>query len=104
MIELDRYWNASVQAVKEEDFEGLTSLYHIDALFVKAASVIKTSIPIVMALAEWKKGIDNTEKGTQVDKVEFRCSQRIGNKITAHERGIFMFTFIDNESKISYSF
>ena len=104
MVELDRYWNASVQALKEEDFEGLTSLYHIDAVLVKAASVIKTSIPIIMALAEWKKGIDNTEKGTQVDKVEFRCSQRIGNKITAHERGIFMFTSIDNESKISYSF
>ena len=51
-----------------------------------------------------QKGINNTEKGTQVDKVEFRCSQRIGNKITAHERGIFMFTSIDNESKISYSF
>jgi hypothetical protein len=104
LVELDRYWNASVQAVKEGGFEGLTSLYHIDAVLVKAASVIKTSIPIIMALAEWKKGIDNTEKGTQVDKVEFRCSQRIGNKITAHERGIFMFTFIDNESKIPYSF
>ena len=51
-----------------------------------------------------QKGINKTEKGTQVDKVEFRCSQRIGNKITAHERGIFMFTFIDNESKIPYSF
>jgi hypothetical protein len=55
LVELDRYWDASIQAVKEGDFEDLTSLYHIDAVLVKAASVIKTSIPIVMALAECKK-------------------------------------------------
>ena len=40
LVELDRYWDAYVQAVKEGDFEGLKALYHNDAVLVKAASVI----------------------------------------------------------------
>ena len=102
LVELDRYWNTSVQAVKEGDFEVLKSLYHNDAVLVKAASVIKTSIPIDMALAGWKEGLDNTKKGKQIDEVEFRFSQRIGNETTAHETGIFMFTSINNNSKVKY--
>ncbi|WP_145990365.1 hypothetical protein [Psychroflexus sp. MES1-P1E] len=39
LVELDRYWDAYVQAVKEGDFEGLKALYHKDAVLVKAASV-----------------------------------------------------------------
>jgi ketosteroid isomerase-like protein len=104
LVELDRYWDAYVQAVKEGDFEGLKSLYHNDAVLVKAASVIQTSIPIDMALAEWKEGIDNTKKGKQIDEVEFRFSQRIGNETTAHETGIFMFTSIDNDSKVKVKY
>jgi ketosteroid isomerase-like protein len=102
LVELDRYWNTYVQAVKEGDFEVLKSLYHNDAVLVKAASVIKTSIPIDMALAGWKEGLDNTKKGKQIDEVEFRFSQRIGNETTAHETGIFMFTSINNNSKVKY--
>jgi ketosteroid isomerase-like protein len=49
----DRYWDKYAEAVKEGDFEGLKSLYHNDALLVKTASVIRTSIPIDKALAEW---------------------------------------------------
>ncbi|MFT5256591.1 MAG: ketosteroid isomerase-like protein [Arenicella sp.] len=104
LVKLDRYWDAYVQAVKEGDFEGLKSLYHNDAVLVKAASVVKTSIPIDMALAEWKEGIDNTKKGKQIDEVEFRFSQRIGNETTAHETGIFMFTTMDNDSKVKVKY
>ena len=104
LIELDRYWDKYVQTVKEGDFEGLKSLYHEDAVLVKAASVIRTSIPVDKALAEWKEGLDNTKKGKQIDEVEFRFSQRIGNETTAHETGIFMFTSIDNESKVKVKY
>jgi ketosteroid isomerase-like protein len=93
-----------VQAVKEGDFKGLKALYHNDAVLVKAASVIRTSIPVDKALAEWKEGLDNTKKGKQIDEVEFRFSQRIGNETTAHETGIFMFTSIDNESKVKVKY
>jgi len=104
LVELDRYWDAYVQAVKEGDFEGLKELYHNDAVLVKAASVIQTSIPIDMALAEWKEGLDNTKKRKQIDEVEFRFSQRIGNETTAHETGIFMFTTMNNKSKVKLKY
>ena len=100
LVELDRYWGAYVQAVKEGDFEGLKALYHNDAVLVKAASVIQTSVPIDTELVVWKKGLDKTKKGKQIAEVAFRFSQRIGNETTAHETGIFMFTTMDIKSKV----
>lgn len=52
------------------------------------------------ALAGWKQGFLNTKQGKQLDNVQFRFSQRIGDETTAHETGIFYFTSHDSTGKL----
>lgn len=98
--ELDRFWAKLAQTVKEGDFEGYKALYHSDAVVVTAAGENQASVPIAKALARWKKGFDNTKTGKQNDQISVRFSQRIGDENTAFETGVFVFTSIDNNSKV----
>ncbi len=100
LAELDIYWNVLAKTVQEGDFEGYAAAYHEDAVAVFATGKNKTSVPISSALAGWKQGFMDTKAGKQIDKVEFRLSQRIGNESTAHETGIFCFTSSDSDGKL----
>ena len=51
------------------------------------------SYPIADALARWKKDIDDTRAGLRKSSVEFRFSKRIGDSTTAHESGIFHYSY-----------
>ena len=100
LAELDQYWAKLAKTVQEGDFEGYKALYHKDAIVVFASGKNKISMPIEKALSAWKKGFADTKEGKQIDKVEFRFSQRIGDETTAHETGIFIFSSTDNNGKV----
>lgn len=101
LTELDLFWTELSRIVREGDFEGYKATYHEDAVVIFASGKNKTSIPIYKALAGWKKGFDETKAGNRKDSAEFRFSQRIGNETTAHETGIFIFTSIDKNGKVT---
>lgn len=104
LAELDHFWTELSRTVKEGDFEGYKAAYHEDAVVVFATGEKKTSVPIAKALANWKKGFVDTKNGKRQDKVEFRFSQRIGDKTTAHETGIFVFTSADNQGNVTATY
>lgn len=89
--ELDAYWAELSQTVEEGDFEAYAALYHPDAVLVSAFS--GDSYPIAQALAGWKQGFDDTAAGRAEAGVDFRLTQRLNDETTAHETGIFRYTF-----------
>ena len=90
--ELDQYWAQVSKTVEEGDYEGYAALYHEDAVVVFATRDPKMSVAIADALKAWKPGFDDTKAGKTKANVEFRFSQRIGNKNTAHETGVFAYS------------
>ena len=101
IAELDLYWKRLNTAVMEGDLKGFRSCFHEDAVIVFASGKNKISVPISKALEFWKEAFKNTKEGKTTVNIEFRFSQRIGNETTAHETGIFINTFTDNNSKES---
>ena len=89
--ELDAYWAEVSRAVEEGDFEGYGALYHPDAVLVSLGS--GNSYPIAQALAGWKQGFVDTAEGRAEAGVDFRLTQRLQDETTAHETGIFRYTF-----------
>jgi len=100
ITELNRYWQELAQTVRDGNFDGYAATYHEDAIVVFATGKNKTSVPLSKALAGWKEGFQKTKEGKQKDDVEFRFSQRIGDKTTAHETGIFRFTSRETNGKL----
>ena len=102
LAELDRFWNAVSQSVKEGDFDGYKATCHPEGVLV--SEKLKTSQPLTKALERWKPGFDDTKAGRAKASVEFRFSQRLGDGITAHETGIFLYSFTDaqGQSKKDY--
>lgn len=99
--EIDRtYWAEISRTVKEGDFEGYSATCHQNAILVTTSGKNKLSYPMTAALARWKQGFMDTKQGKQLDKVQFRFSQRIGDETTAHETGIFYFTSHDSTGKL----
>lgn len=99
--QIDRtYWSVISVTVKEGDFEGYSATCHENAVLVTTAGKNKLSYPMTTALARWKQGFLNTKQGKQMDNVQFRFSQRIGDETTAHETGIFYFTSHDSTGKL----
>lgn len=89
--ELDAYWAEVSRTVREGDYEGYSAQYHEDAVVVFATRDPKMSVSISDALAAWKPGFEATRSGKTKANVQFRFSQRIGNKNTAHETGVFAY-------------
>ena len=89
--ELDTYWATVSAAVKEGDFEAYAATCHAEGVLVTGKK--KTSYPLTKALAGWKQGFVDTAAGKQNSSVEFRFSQRFGDETTAHETGIFLYSF-----------
>ena len=102
LAELDRFWNAVSQSVKDGDFAAYQATCHPDA--VPVSEKLKTSQPMTQALERWKPGFAETKAGRAKASVEFRFSQRLGDATTAHETGIFLYSFTDaqGQSKKDY--
>jgi len=98
---LDHYWQQVAKSVGEGDYELYKSLYHKDAVVIFATGENKVSISIADALANWKEDFDKTRSGESKGSVAFRLSQRIGNKDTAHETGLFAYSTEDKAGKVS---
>ena len=88
---IDAYWDEVSRVVAEGDFEGYAVLYHEDAVLVNGMS--GSSYSIKAALAGWKQGFDDTKAGKQESSVEFGFSERIHDENTAHDTGIFKYSF-----------
>ena len=95
LAELDAYWTEVSRAVREGDFEGYKATCHEKGVLVSGTKM--TSYPLSKALIRWKKEFTATKTGEVEAKVEFRFSQRLGNETTAHETGIFLYSFTDAE-------
>ncbi len=102
LAELDRFWNAVSQSVKDGDFDGYKATCHPEGVLV--TEKLKTSQPLAQALERWKPGFDDTKAGRAKASVEFRFSQRLGDGTTAHETGIFLysFTYAQGQAKKDY--
>lgn len=94
------YWSEISRTVKQGDFEGYKATCHNNAVLVTTVGTTKLSYPMTTALAKWKQGFENTKNGKQLDNVQFRFSQRLGDETTAHETGIFYFTSRDSNGKL----
>ncbi len=92
--ELDEYWAEVSRKVAEGDFEGYAELYHPDAVLVMKSS---GTVPIAGALAGWKQLFVDTHAGKAMAGVEFRLTERLNDATTAHETGMFRYTFEPEE-------
>jgi len=92
--ELDAYWAEAARTVEEGDFEGYAKLYHPDAVLVMKG---RGTIPIGEALAGWKQLFVDTQAGKAAAHVEFRLTERLNDATTAHETGMFRYTFEPEE-------
>lgn len=93
--ELDAYWAEVSRAVREGDFEGYKATCHEKGVLV--SGIKNTSYPLSKALARWEKEFTATRAGEIKAKVEFRFSQRLTDETTAHETGIFLYSFTDSK-------
>ena len=98
LAELDAYWAEVSRSVKEGDFKAYAAGCHPEAVLVTGTK--KTSYPLGKALARWKKEFDDTKDGTRDSSVTFRFSQRLGDETTAHETGIFLYSFKQGDGEI----
>ena len=87
--ELDAYWAQLSRTVVEGDFEGYGALYHPDAVLVTGSA----SMPIAQALAGWKQLFVDTAEGKADAGVVFRFTERVNSEDTAHETGMFAYSF-----------
>ena len=95
LAELDAYWAEVSRAVREGDFEGYKATCHEKGVLVSGTK--KTSYPLSEALVRWEKDFTAAKAGQIETKVEFRFSQRLGDETTAHETGIFLYSFTDSK-------
>ena len=91
LAELDAYWAGVANTIRKGDFEGYAATCHPDAVLVSERT--GASYPLVKALARWKKEFEDTKAGRRESQVTFRFAQRFGDTTTAHERGIFLYSF-----------
>jgi ketosteroid isomerase-like protein len=98
--ELDAFWAEMSRTVEEGDFEGYGALYHPDAVLVMLSS---GSVPIGNALDGWKQLFVDTQEGRAEASVEFRFTSRLNDTTTAHETGIFRYSFkpADGEAQVA---
>ena len=97
IAELDAFWNEVSRSVREGDFEAYAATCHPEGVLV--SGVKRTSSPLSVALARWKKEFTDTKSGAMKASVEFRFSQRLGDDTTAHETGIFLYTSTGADGK-----
>lgn len=87
--ELEAFWNESERTVREGDFQAYASLYHPDAVLVRAGQ--GDSVPIGTALAGWRAGFEATAAGEMGADLEIRIRTRLASGTTSHETGVFRY-------------
>ncbi len=95
--QLDAFWAEVSRSVNEGDFEAYKATCHKEGILVSGSK--KTSQPLSEALARWKKEFVATKSGEMKASVVFRFSQRIGDKTTAHETGIFCYSTVNSQGE-----
>ena len=100
--ELDAAWDKIKISVSNGDFRSYKSVYHRDAILVNG--ITNKSYPIKDAFAGWKQGFEDTRSGKITAQVDVMFSQRLTDKTTAHETGIFHYYTIDNKGKQNDSY
>lgn len=97
LAQLDAFWAAVSRSVGEGDFEAYQATCHREGVLV--SGIKKSSSPLSVALARWKKEFTATKSGEMKASVAFRFSQRLGDETTAHETGIFLYTSVGPDGK-----
>lgn len=87
--ELDAFWAGISKAAAAGDYDAMAGAYHPDAVLVSESR--GKSLPIAEALAGWKPGIEATKRGEMSASVEFRFTERLNDRTTAHQTGIFRY-------------
>jgi hypothetical protein len=95
LAELDQFWAAVSRAVREGDFEGYKATCHNEGVLV--SGVKKQTETLSSALSRWEKEFASTKSGELKATVDFRFSQRLGDKTTAHETGIFRYSTVGSD-------
>lgn len=95
--ELNSYWAEVSRAVNEGDFEAYEATCHNKGVLVAGTS--EKAYPLAKALARWKKEFDDTKDGKRESSVIFRFSRRLGDSEVAHETGIFLYSFEQDDRK-----
>lgn len=98
LAELDAYWTKVSRSVKQGDFAAYSATCDAEAVLVSGTK--KVSYPLSKALARWKKEFDDTKSGARESSVTFRFSQRLGDETTAHETGIFLYSFKQGDGEV----
>ncbi len=102
IIELDAFWAEISRSVKEGDFEAYAASCHPEGVLVSGSK--KSSSPLSVALARWKKEFVATKSKKLKTTVEFRFSQRLSDETTAHETGIFLYSSVHADGKYSQEY
>lgn len=102
LAELDDFWAEVSRSVAAGDFDAYAATYHEDAVLVHLGSA--SSVPISIALSNWKPGFTETRAGEKKVGVSFRFTQRLVSDTTAHETGIFYFWSQPEQGELSGSF
>lgn len=93
--ETNSLYKRLVRSVDKADFGMMASAYHPDAVLVKKD---KTT-PIKQAMKRWtKEGTDWLKQGGKAS-LEFRFSERVINKSSSFEKGIYKYKTISNKGK-----
>ena len=100
--ELDAAWGKLKTTVSKGDFHSYKSIYHRDAILVNG--ITHKSYPIKDAFEGWKQGFKDTRSGKITAQVDVKFSQRLTDKTTAHETGIFHYYTIDKDGKQNDSY
>ena len=93
--ELDIAWDKIKNTISSGDFRSFKSVYHRDAVLVNGIS--NKSYPIKKAFGGWKQGFMDTKAGLLDANLELKFSRRIFDSSTAHETGIFVYSYTDPE-------
>ena len=91
ILELDAYWEEVSKVVANGDWEKYKDACHPEAVLVSGSK--EKSLPMRDILVRWKSEFDATKAGTRSSKVDFRFSHRYGDEQTAHEAGVFVYSF-----------
>ncbi len=93
--EIDAYWEEAGRTIREGDFEAYARSYHDDAVLVSLQE--GKSYSIHQALAGWKYLFDATRDGKATAGFEVRFTRTLHDSTTAHQTGIFRYSFVPEE-------
>jgi len=104
LAELDAFWAEVSRSVGAGDFDAYAATCHPQGVLVSGTKTKGTSQPLSEALARWKQEFIDTKAGKMKASVEFRFSQRFGDRTTAHETGMFLYSNTGEDGKPKHEY